>query len=227
MTQGQGCNRALPFLFAMNMNKLLKKIALVASSLTAACSPAIKENAEPAIQPTAFEWTAPLEYEYMDDDSSNIKKYHKIIDRNLKKNEQAKPICRLGNLVFFEIKHNTRAADAAYSYRSAAVALPDTYFALPDETLFKTFSEAARSKPSALEEYLRVKAMIILSTGNPRYLQEPEDQPTWNDQNGRLEIVYFRLKSNGMAAETKEKCTLTVDSDQHFTVDCQNASAAN
>ena len=207
------------------MIKTLKKIALFMSSLTAACSPAIKETPEPPVSPSVFEWTAPLEYEYIDEDSSQIKKYTKIIDRNLSKNEKASPICRLGNLVLFEIKHHTNAADATNSYRSAAVALPDTYFALPDETLFKTFSEAVRTQPSALEDYVRVKTMVMLSTGNPRYLQEPEDAPTWNDQDGKLEIVYYRLRSNGMAAETKEKCTLTVDSKQHFTVDCQDISA--
>ena len=82
-----------------------------------------------------------------------------------------------------------------------------------------------RSQPNALEDYVRVRAMVILSTGNPHYLQEPEDAPTWTERDGRLEIVYYRLKSNGMAAETREKCTLTVDSDQNYHHECQDATA--
>ncbi|MBR4985527.1 MAG: hypothetical protein IKY83_07305 [Proteobacteria bacterium] len=209
----------------MMIKKILTRAAIVLSSLSAACTPSIKEPTDTPVTPSVFEWTAPLEYEYMDEDNSQLKKYTKIISQNLEKNEKASPICRLGNLMFYEIKHATKATDAVYTYRSAAVALPDTYFELPNEALFKTFSEAVRSKPDSLEDYVRVRAMVILTTGNPRYLQEPEDAPTWNDQDGHLEIIYYRLRSNGMAAETKEKCVLSVDADQNFTVDCQDASA--
>lgn len=166
-----------------------------------------------------------LEYEYIDEDCSQLKKYSKIIAQKLIKNEKASPIFKLGNIVFFEIKNSKNTADAVYAFRSAAVALPDHYFEMPNDELFRTFASSVRSQPNALEDYVRVRAMVILSTGNPHYLQEPEDAPTWTERDGRLEIVYYRLKSNGMAAETREKCTLTVDSDQNYHHECQDATA--
>jgi hypothetical protein len=67
--------------------------------------------------------------------------------------------------------------------------------------------------------------MIMLSTGNPRYLQMPEDAPSWQDKEGKLEIVYFRLRSNGIEAETKEKCVLAIDAEQKYSLNCQNVVA--
>ena len=207
------------------MKHIFEKIALSLSAFTLSCSPALKEPSETPSSPAVFEWTSPLEYEYIDEDCSQLKKYSKIIAQKLIKNEKASPIFKLGNIVFFEIKNSKNTADAVYVFRSAAVALPDHYFEMPNDELFRTFASSVRSQPNALEDYVRVRAMVILSTGNPRYLQEPEDAPTWTERDGRLEIVYYRLKSNGMAAETREKCTLTVDSDQNYHHECQDATA--
>lgn len=210
------------------MKSLFKKAVFILSSLTAACSSSGANGPEtsgPSDTPAAFEWTRPLEYEYVDEDNAQLKKYTKVIEQNLKKNEKASPVFRLGNLMFFEIKHAPDVADAVYRYRSAAVGLPNVYYDMPDASLFKIFSEAMRSNMEALESYVWIHAMIMLSTGNPRYLQMPEDAPTWQDKEGKLEIVYFRLRSNGIEAETKEKCVLAIDAEQKYSLNCQDVVA--
>jgi hypothetical protein len=202
------------------MKNIFQKAAILLSSLTAACSPT--SSTESPSTPTTFVWTNPLEYEYIDTDDSSLKKYTKVIDKNLKKNEKASPVFRLGNVMFFEIQKSSHALDASYQYRSAAVALPDIYFDMPSQSMFQTFSTAIRSNIDALESYVWIKAMIILATGNARYLQMPEDAPTWTEKDGNLEMIYYRLRSNGMAAETKEKCILTIDAAQKSTLACQD-----
>lgn len=209
------------------MKNIFKKVAMALSSLTVACSPAATntpEKPETPESPAVFAWSNPLEYEYIDEDYKQLKKYSKIIEQNLKKNEIASPVFRLGNLMFFEIKHAPNTVDAIYQYRAAAVGLPDAYYDMPNHSLFKTFSEAMRHDLNLLESYIWIKAMIILSTGNPRYLQMPENAPTWNDKDGQLEIIYYRLRSNGMAAETKEKCILSIDATQLYNLNCQEVT---
>ncbi len=206
----------------MDVMNILKKAAILLSSLTAACSPVSNETPQTPDTPAPFQWTNPLEYEYIDEDDSELKKYTKLIDKKLQKNEKASPVFKLGNLVFFEIQKASQASDAVYQYRSAAVGLPDAYFDMPNTDMFQTFASAIRTDIDALESYVWIKAMILLGTGNPRYLQMPENAPTWTNQDGIFELTYYRLRSNGMAAETKEKCVLSVDATQKSTLVCQD-----
>jgi len=90
---------------------------------------------------------------------------------------------------------------------------------LPDKALFAHFAKNIRPNPNRLEFRDRIRTALILATGS--YWIVEKLTPTWNDENGTLVIHYNkRFYGGGRERTTREECTLTVDANQDYAVEC-------
>jgi len=82
-----------------------------------------------------------------------------------------------------------------------------------------------RDYPRPIEHReLDIKAVLWLATGSNSY--EPEPAPTWLDENGTLIVRYHRYMSkDDQAPPSLHACTLTVDAEQEFVVECVDLDA--
>jgi len=93
--------------------------------------------------------------------------------------------------------------------------------ALDKAGIIRAFSSLRRDIAHAGTEYREhgIKVALKLATGSNSYEEDPA--PTWSDEEGTLVVRYHRyISKDDQAQPSLHACTLTVDAEQAFVVEC-------
>jgi len=147
-----------------------------------------------------------------------------VINETLRDNQQAYPRFKVEDMAFVEVITLSSMLDVNSKRNYYIVLLGDEPKIVlpPDKELFVRFASAIRHDPDQMTESQRIRTALILATGEESdNMMGDEFQPTWTDEDGVLAICYSKLVGNGMAMPSKYKCTLTVDENQEYTLECE------
>jgi len=172
-------------------------------------------------------WDNDLTLGTMFDEDANTKIASSIVEASLLPGQKAYTRYSIGNLAFAEIipppPPKTRDINGTRHYVAVILGDEPRLVELPSKALFAQFAENVRINPGNIEMRDRIGTALILATASDNYESEPA--PTWVDENGTLTIHYHRKVSSsriGRAYPILQACTLTVDANQDFTLECTN-----
>ncbi|MCL2326410.1 MAG: hypothetical protein FWC40_07965 [Proteobacteria bacterium] len=168
-------------------------------------------------------WGDDMTRGYLYERDRDIKAAMTVVKATLSRRQEAYERYRIGNLAFFEIitLPHPDVMDVGARYQHVAVILgkKPRLVSLPDKALFAHFAKNIRPNPDILEFQDRIRTAMLLATGADRIVEKLP--PTWVDENGILVIHYHKLfYGGGRESPTREECTLTVDANQDFTLEC-------
>jgi len=189
-----------------------------------------KESAQtdsPVAQNTQTAWGDDMTRGRLVGDNADRQMVMSIVDPTLNANQKAYPRYKVGNLAFVEVitMPDPRIRDVDATRQNVAIILGENphLVALPDKALFAHFAKNIRPNPDMLEVGDRIRTALLLATDSDSCEDEPT--PTWTDAEGTLTIHYHRKVSSsriGRAYPILQACTLTVDANQDFTLECTN-----
>ena len=166
-----------------------------------------------------------MRYEGLGSYSEDTKTVMDIVGETLRDNQQAYPRFKVGDMAFVEIITPPPPGfmDVNGTREYVVVLLDDDprIVLMPDKKLFVRFADAVRPDPEIMTESKRIRAALILATGEDCNVLEGEYQPTWTDEEGVLTIRYHLRVGNGMAMPSIIEYTLTVDENQDYTIESE------
>ncbi|MCL2815104.1 MAG: hypothetical protein FWD23_10940 [Oscillospiraceae bacterium] len=142
------------------------------------------------------------------------------VEKTLLPNQRAYPRFRVGNIAFVEISTSApQLTDSSGSRKYAGVILGDEprLVSMPNKELFTHFAKIVRADPGIMEPSRRIRAALILATGDESRGRDKDAEPTWTDENGVL-IIKYRVLRGGMLLWTEARM-LIVDENQDFTIE--------
>jgi len=174
-------------------------------------------------------WDDDMSYDFLIDGNTDTKAAMAVVVATLSSSQRAHARDKIGNLAFIEIitspPPGLNDVDATRQYVGVILGKRPRLVSFPDKVLFAHFAKNIRSDLDKLKFRDRIKTAVLLATGSVRIADKPE--PTWNDENGILVIHYHRYVDSGSMGQTMrqpsprlEECTLTVDVNQDFTLEC-------
>jgi len=188
--------------------------ALIIMVICMSCSSATSEPAT---------WGDDMTYSYLDEKDRDTKAAMKVVKTSLNSRQRFYEREKIGNLAFFEVVTSAppgvNDVDATSHYVGVILGKKPRLVSLPDKALFVHFAKNIRSNPDVLEFRARIRTAMLLATGSARFVEKLP--PTWVDEDGTLIIHYHKLfYGGGRESPTREECTLTVDANQDFTLEC-------
>ena len=182
--------------------------------------------AEPAsAAETEATWGDDMTYSYLFERDADTKTAMAVIKATLDTRQKAYIRDRVGNLVFAEIitLSDPGFVHSRETHQNVAVILGEKprLVSLPDKALFAHFAKNIRPNPDVIDAGNRIWTALILSTGMGHTVHEPTPA-TWTDKDGTLVIHCFRYitDDNGRIYDMLQECTLTVDTNQDYTLEC-------
>jgi len=160
-----------------------------------------------------------MRYAYLSVGNKDTRTAISIVNSTLSPDQKAHPRFRVGNIAFIEIITSTpNLTDSFSSSKYVGVILGDEprLVPMPSKELFTHYAKIVRANPGIMEPNQRIRAALILATGNESY---KVDESTWTDEDGSLIIKYNALVRLNMAKSITTSNTLTVDANQNFTID--------
>ncbi len=211
---------------------LLSAIAVLGFGCNSAVAPQTPDELSNALAV----WGDDLTYGYLDDDESDGKQALKVARKNSSFSDYYARF-KVGNLGIVEGSTPpppyVMDADGRSGYIAVITGKTPYYFALPNKELFAHYMKLirknlAQNKPDQRYRIMHVLAGIpyfmdkseVENFANDRLNVVPQD-PTWVDENGTLTVEYFSTQADsGMTAPYLIQCRLVVDSEQQFTIKC-------
>jgi len=131
---------------------------------------------------------------------------------------------KVGNLAFIEIitmpDPDVMHGERTRQYVAVILGKKPRLVSLPDKALFAHFAKKVRPNPDVIESEDRIWTAMVLATGVGGLERKPAP-PTWTDENGTLVIHYYRHIPDPDDYDLMvQECTLTVDTNQDYTLEC-------
>jgi hypothetical protein len=217
--------RYLDYLNKKTMNKLIYTFLIMNTILSSTC------NAQSPSPPPDFSdinWNTDMRYGNFPERDKETKDAMAIVNKTLRARQKAYPRFKVGNVGFIDIitSPHPQVMDANSSTHTVAVILGEKpqMVAIANKELFALFAKNIRRNPEQIELSRRIGVAVLLATGSRHTLDNDKSEnntlPPWSDDGSTLVIRFKRLSGGGMMRPRCEACTLTVDENQHFTLEC-------
>jgi len=170
-----------------------------------------------------------MTYGFLLEKEADTKAAMAAVSATLRSGQQAYARYKIGNLGFIDVHTSApagvRDANGTSQYVAVILGTKPRVVNLPDKALFTHFAKNIRPNPDKIKLTRRVETALLLATGSGSFIDEPEAlAPTWTDENGTLVIRYHKYIGGGMTRPQQAACTLTVDAEQAFTLECGEPS---
>jgi len=187
------------------------------------------QTATPVIEVSEAVWGDDMNRGSLFDEEADTKQAMAVVNATLSSRQRAHARYSIGNLAFVEVitSPDPELIDVDATNLHVAVVLGDKprLVSLPDKALFAHFARNIRPNPDKLEFKHRIRTALLLATNSDWIADESE--PTWIDENGILVIHYHRYVDSDSGTLSMrqpppilQECTLTVDANQDFTLEC-------
>jgi hypothetical protein len=188
-------------------------------------------NAQSPAPPPDFSdinWNVEMLYGNFPEREKETKDAMAVVNKTLRARQKAYPRFKVGNVGFIDVITTPypQVMDANGSTHTVAVVLGahPRIIAMPNKELFALYASNIRQNPEQIELSRRIALAVLLATGSRNTIERKNDDDVslsqWDDDGNTLVVRFDRLKGGGMMRPRREACTLTVDENQHFTLEC-------
>ncbi len=212
----------------------LKLLLGLASILTACSSQPTIAPAQPQENEPQMTWHDVTKHGFINESKAEGKTVINAIKKTLSDNQSAHLLFKMGDIAFVRVDGSPQPDimdenGSKAGYYAVFISEPNQIVKLPAQTLFSQFSSEIRKNPDALRLDRRVKTMLLLALGDEHFITPEQDKnhaPSWDDNNSKLIVQFFRQSGNGSMTDGIEKCLLTVDENQKHQLNCTPEKSA-